>query len=429
MADSTKRDTVPWVTVGVCGGVAAYKAAELVRALQQLGADVHVVMTRAAEEFVRPLTFSSLTGHRTITSMWGGWGDKNSSPTGLDEQGMIEHISEAEGADALVIAPATAHMLAKMANGLADDFLSTMVLATTAPVIVAPAMNVNMWNNAATQANVALLRKRGVTIVEPGSGYLACRMTGAGRLASIDAIAQAVMRALENAAHETAQDVVQDLVGEAVLVTAGGTREAIDPVRFLGNRSSGKMGYAIAEAAQQRGAEVILVSAPTALEPPVGCAFVSVTSAEEMRVAVMENLAQATVVVGAAAVADFRMATVSAEKLRRNGALHLELEPTEDIVREVAAAKRAGTLVVAFAAEMNADVEHAREKMRAKGADAIVLNDVSRAGIGFDSERNAATFITEKRAAEIAEGSKREVAERILDKVLGLRAAAAAEMR
>jgi phosphopantothenoylcysteine decarboxylase/phosphopantothenate--cysteine ligase len=401
----------------------------LVRALQQLGADVHVVMTRAAEEFVRPLTFSSLTGHRTITSMWGGWGDKNSSPTGLDEQGMIEHISEAEGADALVIAPATAHMLAKMANGLADDFLSTMVLATTAPVIVAPAMNVNMWNNAATQANVALLRKRGVTIVEPGSGYLACRMTGAGRLASIDAIARAVMRALENAAQETAQDVVQDLVGETVLVTAGGTREAIDPVRFLGNRSSGKMGYAIAEAARQRGAEVILVSAPTALELPVGCAFVSVTSAEEMRVAVMENLARATVVVGAAAVADFRMATVSAEKLRRNGALHLELEPTEDIVREVATAKRAGTLVVAFAAEMNADVEHAREKMRAKGADAIVLNDVSRAGIGFDSERNAATFITEKRAAEIAEGSKREVAEQILDKVLGLRAAAAAEIR
>jgi len=429
MAGATKsgarnNGATPWVTVGVCGGVAAYKAAELVRALQKLGADVHVVMTRAAEEFVRPLTFSSLTGHRTITSMWGGWGEQNSSPSGLDDQGMIQHISEAEGADALVIAPATAHAIAKLAHGLADDFLSTMALATTAPVIVAPAMNVNMWNHAATQANVTVLRGRGVRIVEPGSGYLACGMTGAGRLASIDAIAQAVMLALADAAGEATQAAAQDLACETVLVTAGGTREAIDPVRFLGNRSSGKMGYALAEAARARGAEVILVSAPTALQPPAGCEFVSVTSAEQMRIAVMQHLAQATVVIGAAAVADFRMAKASEQKLRRNGALHLDLEPTEDIIRAVAAAKRAGTLVIAFAAEMNADVEHAREKMRSKCADAIVLNDVSRAEIGFDSERNAATFITAKRATEIAEGSKREVAEHILDKVLGLRVAA-----
>jgi phosphopantothenoylcysteine decarboxylase/phosphopantothenate--cysteine ligase len=414
----------------VCGGVAAYKAAELVRALQQRGADVHVVMTRAAEEFVRPLTFSSLTGHRTITNMWSGWGEESSSPSGLDELGQIEHISEAQAADALVIAPATAHGLAKMAHGLADDFLSTMCLATTAPVIVAPAMNVNMWNHAATQANVALLRERGVAIVEPGSGYLACGMTGAGRLASVEAIAQAVMDALAGAVRESKRD----LVGETLLVTAGGTREAIDPVRFIGNRSSGKMGYAIAGAAQRRGAQVILVSAPTALAPPQGCAFVPVTSAEEMRAAVMEHLAQATVVVGAAAVADFRMAQVGAEKLRRVGALHLELEPTEDIIRSVADAIRsvadargvveargAGTLVIAFAAEMDADVARAREKLRIKGADAIVLNDVSRAGIGFDSERNAATFVTGQRAVEIPEMSKRDVAERILDQVLELR--------
>jgi len=417
MGSLSKSAAAPWVTVGVCGGVAAYKAAELVRELQQRGADVHVVMTRAAEEFVRPLTFSSLTGHRTITSMWGGWSEE-SSPTGLDEHGQIEHISEAQGCDALVIAPATAHVLARMAHGLADDFLSTMVLATTAPVIVAPAMNVNMWNHAATQANVRLLRERGVIFVEPGSGYLACGMTGAGRLASVEAIAQAVMDVLAG----TALESKQDLAGETVLVTAGGTREAIDPVRFLGNRSSGKMGYAIAEAARRRGAQVVLVSAPTALQPPEGCAFVPVTSAEEMRAAVMERVAQATVVVGAAAVADFRMAKVSEEKIRREGALHLDLEPTVDIVREVVAARRAATLVIAFAAEMDADVSRAREKMRAKGADAIVLNDVSRAGIGFDSERNAAVFITADRAVEIPEMSKRDVAERILDEVVGLRA-------
>ena len=425
MAGAAKNGETPWVTVGVCGGVAAYKAAELVRELQQRGADVHVVMTRAAEEFVRPLTFSSLTGHRTITSMWSGWGEESGSPTGLDEQGQIEHISEAQGCDALVIAPATAHVLAKMAHGLADDFLSTMALATTAPVIVAPAMNVNMWNHAATQTNVRTLRERGVRFVEPESGYLACGMTGAGRLASVEAIAQAVMDALAGAASESKQD----LVGETVLVTAGGTREAIDPVRFLGNRSSGKMGYAIAEAARRRGAQVILVSAPTALHPPEGCVFVPVTSAEEMRAAVMERVAEATVMVGAAAVADFRMAKVSAEKLRREGKLHLELEPTEDIVRGVVDARRAGTLVIAFAAEIGSDVARAREKMRAKGADAIVLNDVSRAGIGFDSERNAAVFITAERAVEIPEMSKHDVAERILDEVVGLRAGNARSSR
>jgi phosphopantothenoylcysteine decarboxylase/phosphopantothenate--cysteine ligase len=417
MAGAAKSDGTPWVTVGVCGGVAAYKAAELVRELQQRGADVHVVMTHAAEEFVRPLTFSSLTGHRTITSMWSGWGEESGSLTGLDEQGQIEHISEAQGADAVVIAPATAHVLAKMAHGLADDFLATMLLATTAPVIVAPAMNVNMWNHAATQENVRLLRERGVIFVEPESGYLACGMTGAGRLASVELIAQAVMDALAGAAHKSKQD----FAGETVLVTAGGTREAIDPVRFLGNRSSGKMGYAIAEAARQRGAQVILVSAPTALQPPTGCAFVPVTSAEEMRAAVMEHLAQATVVVGAAAVADFRMAEVSAEKLRRKDALHLELEPTEDIVHGVVAARKSQTLVIAFAAEMDSDVERAREKLRAKGADAIVLNDVSRAGIGFDSERNAAVFVTADHAVEIPEMAKRDVAERILDEVVGMR--------
>jgi phosphopantothenoylcysteine decarboxylase/phosphopantothenate--cysteine ligase len=336
----------------VCGGVAAYKAAELVRELQQHGVDVHVVMTRAAEEFVQPLTFSSLTGHKVITSLWGGagggdeGGDASGSAaepaSGLDDQGQIEHIAVAQAAQALVIAPATAHVIAKMALGLADDFLTTMYLATTAPVIVAPAMNVNMWNHAATRANVKLLRDRGTTIVEPDSGYLACGMTGSGRLAAVEVIAEAVLAALAGKqAGRAKPGRKRDMAGETVLVTAGGTREAVDPVRFLGNRSSGKMGYAIAEAAYRRGAQVVLVSAPTSLSPPARCAFVPVTSAEEMRVAVMEHLAKATVVVKAAAVADFRMANVGAEKLRRDGPLHLELEPTEDIVRRVVDARRA----------------------------------------------------------------------------------------
>ena len=409
-------EKMPRVMVGVTGGVAAYKAAELVRALQQNKVDVRVVMTRAAQEFVRPLTFSSLTGHKVITGMWEG-----EAPSGLDDQDQIEHISEAQAADAIVIAPATAHVLAKMAHGLADDFLSTMLLATTAPVILAPAMNVNMWNHPATRANVALLRERGVTIVEPDAGYLACGMTGSGRLADIETIAAAVMAALANKSA-----AVQDLAGETVLVTAGGTREAIDPVRFLGNRSSGKMGYALAEAAKQRGAQVILVSAPTSLTPPSGCAFVPVTSAEEMRVAVMEHLPNASVVIGAAAVADFRMPAIAPEKLRREGALHLDLEPTEDILRAVGKEHRPGTLVIAFAAEMDADITRARKKLQAKGADAIVLNDISRPEIGFDSDRNAATFVTADSAIEIPEMPKRELADRILDQVQRLRKTAPA---
>ena len=406
MSSSSKK-----VTVGVSGGIAAYKAAELVRELQQRGVEVRVVMTRAAQEFIQPLTFSSLTGHKVITTMWSEGGQP---ADGLDEQGQIEHISEAQWPDAIVIAPATAHVLAKMAHGLADDFLSTMLLATAAPVIVAPAMNVNMWNHPATRANVSLLQVRGVTIVPPDSGYLACGMTGSGRLADIETIAQAVLDIFTRPLH-------QDLAGETVLITAGGTREAIDPVRFLGNRSSGKMGYALAEAARQRGAEVILVSAPTSLTPPERCAFVPVTSAEEMRAAVMEHLPNATVVIGAAAVADFRMPAIATEKLRREGGLHLDFEPTADIMRGVTDAHRPGTLVIAFAAETGSGISRAREKMLAKGADAIVLNDVSQPGIGFDSDRNAATFITREHAIDIPEMSKREMADRILDQITALR--------
>ena len=403
----------PRILVGVTGGVAAYKAAELVRALQQRGAEVRVAMTRAAQEFIQPLTFSSISGHKTITTMWG----EGAEPaTGLDDEGSIEHISVAQWADAVVIAPATAHFLAKLAHGLADDFLSTTLLATTAPIVVAPAMNVNMWNHPATQANLSILRDRGVTIVEPGSGYLACGMVGSGRLADIEAIADAVMKALSAPTRE------QDLLGETILITAGGTREAIDPVRFIGNRSSGKMGYALAEAARQRGASVILVAAPTALTPPPACEYVAVTSAAEMRAAALERLPQATVVIGAAAVADFRPASLSTEKIRREGKLVLELEPTEDILREVAATRRPGTLVIAFAAETTPDVTRAREKMLAKQADAILLNDISGVHTGFDSDHNAGWFLTADSALELPPMPKPEMAGRILDQVLSLRA-------
>lgn len=403
----------PRILVAVTGGVAAYKAAELVRALQQRGADVRVAMTRGAQEFVQPLTFSSITGHKTITSMWSEGGEP---ATGLDDKGQIEHISVAQWADVIVIAPATAHFLAKMAAGLADDFLSTALLAATAPVVVAPAMNVNMWNHPATQANLRVLRERGVTIVEPGSGYLACGMTGSGRLAEIEDIASATLDAV------TSPPVEHDLLGETILITAGGTREAIDPVRFLGNRSSGRMGYALAEAARSRGAKVILVSAATALAAPTGCTVVPVVSAAEMHAAVMDNLAQATVVIGAAAVADFRPATVSSEKLRRQGKLALELEPTEDILREAAQSRRPGTLILAFAAETTADAARAREKMRAKGADAILLNDISAPETGFDSGHNAGVFLTADSALELPAMSKQEMAGRILDQVHSLRA-------
>src|SRR5271166_4256780 len=296
------------VTVGVSGGIAAYKAAELVRLLQRQALEVHVVMTAAACKFIQPLTFASLTGHKVITSLWDEWDTAEATR----EQNGIDHIAEAQWADMLVVAPATANILAKFAHGLADDFLSTMFLATTAPVLVAPAMNVNMWNHPATQANLEILRQRGVAIVDPGTGDLACGMVGAGRMAEPEAIADAVLKTLGRR---------HDLRGEVVLVTAGGTREALDPVRFIGNRSSGKMGYALAEAARSRGAKVILISGPSALHGPPHCELVKVTTADQMRNAVMERMTEATLVIKAAAVADYRPVNVSAQKLKRTGSL------------------------------------------------------------------------------------------------------------
>src|SRR5690348_15055753 len=321
------------VTVGVSGGIAAYKAAELVRALQQHALDVHVVMTEAAKQFVQPLTFAALTGHKVISSLRA---ESDVEPE-ANLASAIEHIDAAQTTDALVVAPATASTLAKFAHGIADDFLSTLYLATTAPVIVAPSMNVNMWQHSATQANVETLAGRNVRIVSPGSGYLACGMTGEGRLAETGAIVEAVLAALNHR---------NDLSGETVLITAGGTREALDPVRFLGNRSSGKMGYALAEAAERRGARVILVTAPTALRAPARCEVVPVTTTAEMRHAVLGRISEASIVIKAAAVADYRPVEASEQKLKRTGPRTIQLEPTEDILAEVVARRRVGQLIV-----------------------------------------------------------------------------------
>jgi len=395
------------VTVGVCGGIAAYKAAEVVRSLQKQALDVHVVMTEAAQKFVQPLTFAALTGHRVITGLWDG-----ADGPGADAASAIEHMDAAQTTDALVVAPATANTLAKFAHGIADDFLSALYLATTAPVIVAPAMNVNMWEHAATRANLEILAGRNVRIVAPEAGYLACGMIGAGRLAETETVVDAVLGVLGHR---------NDLAGETVLVTAGGTREALDPVRFLGNRSSGKMGYAMAEAAQRRGARVVLVTAPTALRAPANVEVVPVVTTEEMRHAVLGRLDQATIVIKAAAVADYRPKVQADQKLRRSGPLTLELEPTQDILAEVVGLRRPGMLVVGFAAETHDALVHGRDKLLRKGADAIVLNDVSREGLGFDADRNAVTFLTRDRAMELPEMRKRELADHILDEILTLR--------
>jgi len=369
-------------------------------------------MTEAACKFVQPLTFAALTGHKVVTSLWEDAGTGDTAYGASSEQNGIEHIGEAQWADALVVAPATANILAKFAHGIADDFLTTLYLATQAPVLVAPAMNVNMWEHPATQANLETLRQRGVRVVEPGTGDLACGMVGAGRMAEPAAIADAVLGALGRR---------HDLAGEVLLLTAGGTREALDPVRFLGNRSSGKMGYALAEAAQSRGAKVILISGPSALHPPAHCELIRITTADEMRQAVLDRMNEATLVIKAAAVADYRPVTVSEQKLKRSGPLMLELAPTEDILAEVVRRRRPGQLIVGFAAETENRMENGRAKLLRKGADAIVLNDVSAEGLGFDSDSNAATFLTLSTAIELPEMSKRSLADRILDEILTLR--------
>jgi phosphopantothenoylcysteine decarboxylase/phosphopantothenate--cysteine ligase len=396
------------ITLGVTGGVAAYKAAELVRLLQQDGFTVQVVMTRGAREFITPLTFAALSGQKVITDLFG---DSSGGEANLES--AIEHIAVAQRTDLLLVAPATADILAKFARGIADDFLTTLYLASTAPVVLAPAMNVNMWNHAATQENVARLRARGVTIVDPAEGYLACGMTGAGRLAGQAEIVAAVRDVLK---------ADRDLAGETVLVTAGPTCEDLDPVRYLTNRSSGKMGFAVAEAAARRGAKVILVSGPVSLETPAGVDRIDVRTAKEMYFAVLDRVGSVSVAILAAAVADYRPVEQHAEKIKKSdAALTISLEPTTDILADIAKNK-GQKIVVGFAAETERVAENARKKLVAKNADLIVANDVTAEGAGFDQDTNIVTlFSRDGRDLALPKLNKSEVAQRILDEVVRLR--------
>ncbi|HEV2305374.1 MAG TPA: bifunctional phosphopantothenoylcysteine decarboxylase/phosphopantothenate--cysteine ligase CoaBC [Candidatus Acidoferrales bacterium] len=395
------------VVLGVSGGVAAYKTAELVRRLQKEKLAVQVVMTRAAQEFVTPLTFAALTGEKVITGLFG---DKQAN---ANLESAIEHIAVAQRIDLLVIAPATADVLAKLANGVADDFLTTLYLATKAPVIVAPAMNVNMWEHPATQKNLDTLRERGVGIVQPDEGYLACGLTGPGRLAGTEAISAAVCQAL---------GLKHDFDGMNVVITAGPTVEDVDSVRVLTNRSSGKMGYALADAASRRGAHVSLVSGPTELRAPNEVDWVPVRSTEEMHRAVTERSRDANVVIMAAAVSDYRPASPGTQKIKRaEGRLTLELEPTTDILAELGRDK-GSRILVGFAAETERLAENARRKLAAKGADMIVANDVTKEGAGFDTDTNVVSFfLRDGREIELPKMSKFDVANRILDQVAEIR--------
>ena len=409
------------VALGVTGGISAYKAAEIVRELQQRGVEVQVILTAHGQEFIRPLTFAALTGKKVITGMFGaGEHEAEQEP---NVESAIEHIAVAQSIDLLVVAPATANCLGKLANGVADDFLTTLYLATKAPVVVAPAMNVNMWEHPATRQNVERLRQRGVRIVEPDAGYLACGMTGPGRLASVEAIVDTALDAL---------GIRPDLKNEVVLVTAGPTREAIDPVRYISNRSSGKMGYAVAEAAVRRGAHTILVSGPTALHPPEGVEHIAVVSGAEMRDAVLARLQEATVVVKAAAVADYRPQKQSAQKIRSKAKeFSIALEPTVDILAEIANHKD-GRILVGFAAETPAssgtpgsdDLRNsAREKLDAKCLDLIVANDVTLEGSGFDSDYNTVVILGRNGLErQLPRLRKIDVANEILNEVVTLRA-------
>jgi phosphopantothenoylcysteine decarboxylase / phosphopantothenate---cysteine ligase len=398
------------ITLGVTGGVAAYKAAELLRLLQQDGFTVQVVMTRGAREFVTPLTFAALSGQKVITDLF-----EKSSAGEANVESAIEHIAVAQRTDLLLVAPATADILAKFAHGIADDFLTTLYLATTAPVVVAPAMNVNMWNHAATQENVKTLRSRGVKVINPDEGYLACGMTGAGRLAGQPEILAAVREILH---------AQKDLQDETILITAGPTREDLDPVRYITNRSSGKMGYAVAEAAARRGARVILVSGPVNLDTPPGVERLDVRTAEQMHRAVTQKFPDSSVAIFAAAVADYRPAETAGAKIKRNKeALTIRLEPTPDILAEAAQSK-GDRLIVGFAAETDHVAENARKKLAAKNADLIVANDVTAEGAGFDHDTNIVTlFSRDGRDLALPRLSKSEVAQRILDEVLRLRSA------
>lgn len=393
--------------LGVGGGIAAYKAAELARALMEQGLGVQVVMTAGAQEFIRPLTFAALTGRKVISDLF-----SSTSPEATLSS-AVEHIGVARENQVLVVAPATADVLAKFAQGLAGDFLSTLYLAFTGPVVLAPAMNSNMWAHAATQTNVETLRKRGHIFVDPEDGYLACGEIGPGRLADPFRIAEAVVAVL-NPRH--------DLEGETVLVTAGPTQEPLDPVRYISNRSSGKMGYALAEAAANRGARVILISGPVKLPVPRGVDVIRVETAVDMRRAVLDNLEPATIVIKSAAVADFHLANIPQQKVKKTAArISLELDPTPDILSELGR-KKGDRLLIGFAAETENLRQEARRKLETKNCDMIVGNLVNQTGTGFESDDNeVALAMRGGDYIELPKASKRNIADAIFDHALKLR--------
>ncbi len=398
------------VLLGVTGCIGAYKAAEVLRGLQKAGAQVRVVMTTHATEFVQPLTFEALSGQPVIVGMF----DRPNYAT-------IEHISVARESNLLLVAPATANIIAKFAHGIADDFLSTVYLSNTNPTLIAPAMNVEMWNHPATQENIEALRKRGALFVDPGVGYQACGEVGPGRLAEPEVIVARALELLRTANRELSAD----LAGERVMITAGPTVEDLDPVRFITNRSSGKMGYAMAEAARDRGARVTLISGPVKLQPPANIETVNVRSTREMYDAVMSRIGDATVFIGCAAVADFRPAERSNQKIKKQGrkTITIELEATEDIIGAVAAdPNRQSRIVAGFAAESQSLREYAETKLREKGLDLIVANDITRKDAGFDVETNTATIIERDGShVDLPLQSKRELADRVLDEIIKLR--------
>ena len=394
------------VLVGVSGGIAAYKAAELVRALNVAGAQVQVMMTRNAQEFITPLTLQTLSGNPVATDTFS-----------LPQESEIGHIRLADTADAIVLAPATADLIGRMAHGLADDLLTTVLLATRAPIIVAPAMNVHMWENPIVQGNLERLRQAGMVVVEPEAGFLACGYEGKGRLADTEILVAAVRRVL----------TPSDLAGERVLVTAGPNREPLDPVRFVSNRSTGKMGFAVASAAHRRGAEVVLVAGPVSLATPAGVRRVDVATAREMLAAVESEFEAASILVMSAAVADYRPASVAKEKIKKTeGGLSIVMERNPDILATLGPRKR-GRLFVGFAAETNDVLENAARKLAAKNLDLMVANDVSRADAGFAVDTNAVVLLDARGGREeLPLMSKDEVAEAIVDRIVAIRSSAGA---
>jgi phosphopantothenoylcysteine decarboxylase/phosphopantothenate--cysteine ligase len=415
VSNQTKRQ----VALGVTGGIAAYKSIEVLRGLQRAGCDVRVAMTRHACEFIQPLTFRALSGSYVIVDDY--------SPENPDP---IAHITFSQTIDLFIIAPATANTLAKLANGIADDFLTSTYLASTAPVLIAPAMNTAMWQHPSTQRNVEKLRAHGVQVIEPDAGEMACGTIGPGRLSEPERIVALALEIMEThgssntAGPLSSTDKSQDLSTERILITAGATREAIDPVRFISNRSSGRMGFALAEAAKRRGAEVKVVAGITTVTPPAGIRVLRVTSAEEMRAAVLNEIKDATSFIAAAAVADYKAKQESQTKIKKSErTMSLELERTSDILAEVAQSRSPGQLLIGFAAETDDLLSNARKKMAAKDLDILVANDVSRKDIGFDSEDNAVTLLVRDNPdpIELPLMKKSEVADRILDEVVSLR--------